>query len=108
MAAEFDPHAEAIAFSVLAALLLLRLGYCNRDSFQCIVQRFTDAHFISIVSERRDGKYNPRGSAALLRPLAVPLDFNNSVLARGILPGREILTEWHRVARPRCSVVNRW
>jgi hypothetical protein len=48
--------AAAVAFAGLSARSFFEhFGYCNRDSFQCILQQFTDASFISIVSRRRDG-----------------------------------------------------
>jgi hypothetical protein len=49
-------HAAAIAFSGLSKRSFFdHVDYCNSDSFQCIVQQFTDAKFISIVTRRRDG-----------------------------------------------------
>jgi hypothetical protein len=49
-------HAVAIAFSALATRRFFgHVGYVNSDSLQCVVQRFTDANFVSVWARRRDG-----------------------------------------------------
>jgi len=49
-------HAAAIGFSGLAGRVFFEhFVYFNRDSFQCVIQLFTDANFIAVVARRLDG-----------------------------------------------------